>query len=177
VGAEVRSAVRDRNFVAARRSDSEAVRDADFHLHALEFRERSLLHSLARRIKRRVAEGTPSQEAFEACQDHALSLARAYVERFALQSFQKAAAEHEGLRPLCALYGLDCLAADLSWFLENDYVAPSKSRAIRKETNALLAELAPRAIAYTEAFAIPETCLGPLADAEYLVVSGLAGVS
>ena len=175
VGADVRSALRDRNFVAARRSDSDAVRDADFHLHALEFRERSLLQSLARRIKRRVDDGMPIQEAFEACQDHALALAKAYVERFALASFQKAATTHEGLRPLCALYGLDCLAADLTWFLENDYVAPSKSRAIRKETNALLAELAPRVLAYTEAFAIPETCLGPLADPEYLATSGLAG--
>jgi acyl-CoA oxidase len=129
--------------------------------------------ALARRIKSRVDRGMPPQAAFEACQDHALALGRAYVERFVLERFQAAAQADPSLRPLVALYGLECLATDLRWFLENDYVAPNRSRAIRKQLTALVNELAPHARALTDAFGIPGTCLGPLADAEYLDSSGL----
>jgi hypothetical protein len=69
---------------------------------------------------------------------------------------------------------LTSLEVDFGWFLENDYLAASKVRVLRKQRNALLAELQPLALALVEAFAIPSTCLGPLADPAYLVDSGLA---
>ncbi len=172
--ANIKSAVMEQNPVAVRRSSSDAVRDGEFHIDALLFRERSLLSSLAKRIKRRVDDGQAPQDAFEACQDHAIALARAHTERFVLESFQKAAEGDEVLERLCALYGLSCVEADTAWFLENSYVVTGKARAIRKERNALLGELAPALLGLVDAFGIPDTCLGPLADPTYLKASGLA---
>jgi acyl-CoA oxidase len=170
----VKAALIEHNPLVARRTDSDAIESPEFHLSALQFRERTLVAALARRIKHRVDDGMPPQAAFEACQDHALALGRAYVDRFVLERFQQAVSGDASLRPLVTLYGLECLASDLRWFLENDYIAANKSRAIRKQLTALVNELAPHARALTDAFGIPATCLGPLADPEYLASSGLA---
>jgi acyl-CoA oxidase len=78
------------------------------------------------------------------------------------------------LEPLCALYGLSRIEADLAWFLENDFMAAPKSRGVRDQVNELVHEIAPRALDFVEAFVIPPSCLGPLADPEYLQASGLA---
>ncbi|HEX5656413.1 MAG TPA: acyl-CoA dehydrogenase [Polyangiales bacterium] len=167
-------AVGERNPIARRDDSSESLRSLELHAAALRFREKSLLSSLARRINRRVREGEDAQDAFDACQDHALALARAHAEAFVLSAFQEAAREHAVLEPLCALYGLWRIEADLAWFLENDFLAPSRSRAVRKTIGELSEELAPRALDLVGAFGIPPNCLGPLADREYLVASGLA---
>ncbi|HEX4352701.1 MAG TPA: acyl-CoA dehydrogenase, partial [Polyangiales bacterium] len=163
-----------RNPIAQRMTSDDALLDFEFQLEALRFRERTLTHSLARRIEKRIADGASASEAFDACQDHAVSLARAYVTRFVLESFQPVAKDDPVLKQLCSLFGLTCLEVDFGWFLENDYLAASKVRVLRKQRNALLAELQPLALALVEAFAIPSTCLGPLADPAYLVDSGLA---
>ncbi len=167
-------AIVERNPVATRRKDSETLLASDFHEQALAFRARSLLESLARRIKRRVDDGMDSQEAFERCQDHAIALSHAHIEHFVLTCFQKAADHEPALTPLCQLYGLWRIHADLAWFLENDYIAKSKSRAIRKQLNVCVAELSRSALSLVEAFGVPATCLGPLADPRYLTSSGLS---
>ena len=90
-----------------------------------------------------------------------------------LATFQKAAESDPLLVRLCSVYGLYRLEADLAWFLENGYLAPATSRAIRKELNLALAALRPDALTLVEAFGIPAPCLGPLADFGYLVRTGL----
>jgi acyl-CoA oxidase len=170
---DVVSALADRNPIAVRNDDEQELRSFELHDAALRFREKSLLLSLARRVNRRVKEGQPAGEAFDACQDHALALARAHIERFVVETFQSAARAEPALAPLCALYGLHRIEADLAWFLENGFLAPAKSRAVRKNVNDLVRELAPLAGDFVEAFAIPAPCLGPLADADYLTASGL----
>jgi acyl-CoA oxidase len=171
---DVISAVTDRNPVAVRNDDEAELRSFELHVAALRFREKSLLLSLARRVNRRVEEGQQAQEAFDACQDHAVALARAHIERFVVETFQSAAREEPALEALCALYGLSRIEADLAWFLENGFLAPAKSRAVRKSVNDLVRELAPLAGDLVDAFAIPAPCLGPLADPLYLTASGLA---
>jgi acyl-CoA oxidase len=170
----VASAISERNPIARRDDSSESLRSLELHGAALRFRERSLLASLARRISRRVREGEDAQDAFDACQDHALALARAHAEAFVFGAFEQAARGHAVLEPLCALYGLWRIEADLAWFLENDFLAASRSRAVRKTIRELCVELAPRALDLVGAFGIAPTCLGPLADREYLLTSGLA---
>jgi acyl-CoA oxidase len=171
---DVTVAVGERNPIARRDDSSESLRSLELHAAALRFREKSLLSSLARRIMRRVREGEDAQEAFDSCQDHALALARAHAEAFVLNAFQAQAREHAVLEPLCALFGLWRIEADLAWFLENDFLAPSRSRALRKSIGELCAELSARALDLVAAFGIPSACLGPLADRDYLLASGLA---
>ncbi len=167
-------AVGEGNPIARRDDSSESLRSLSLHGAALRFREKSLLQSLARRIARRVREGEDAQDAFDACQDHAIALARAHAEAFVLKAFQEAARGHAVLEPLCALYGLWRIEADLAWFLENDFMAASRSRAVRKAIRELTVELAPRALDLVGAFGISPSCLGPLADRDYLLASGLA---
>ncbi|MBK7774378.1 MAG: acyl-CoA dehydrogenase family protein [Sandaracinaceae bacterium] len=157
-----------------RSTDEADLRSPEFHSEALQFREDALLSSLAKRVNRRVKSGMTTQEAFEACQDHALALARAHIERFIYDAFRKGAEGVPLLEAHCALYGLWRIESDLAWFLENGYLAPDKARAIRHQVNALVGELRTSALGVTQAFAIPASCLGPLGDAEYLRSSGLA---
>lgn len=174
IATTIGSAIGERNPLATRRTDPEALTSLEFQAQALRHRERSLTASLSARIQRRMSEGLNAQDAFEACQDHALALAKAYSERFVYDSFAAAAQGDAILEALCALYGLGRLLKDMAWFVEDGYVAAAKARAIRKQVNVLLDELAPHALALTDAFGIPPTCLGPLADPEYLRASGLA---
>jgi acyl-CoA oxidase len=166
--------IASRNPVATRRTDTESLTSLEFHAQALRHRERSLTASLSARVQRRMSEGLNAQDAFEACQDHALALAKAHTERFVYESFAEAAAGDPTLESLCALYGLGRILKDMTWFVEDGYVAAQKARAIRKQVNVLLGALAPHALALTDAYGIPETCLGPLADPKYLRDSGLA---
>jgi len=173
LGENLMSAVTERNPFDTRRDDSESLTSFEFHEAALRFREKSLLESLTRRIFSRTSRGMDAQAAFEECQDHALSLARAHVEHFVVVGFQQAAAEDGLLGRLCALYGLWRIEADAAWFLENGYFVANKSRAIRSELNSLVGELAIESRTLIDAFGIPESCLGPLADSSYLAATGL----
>jgi acyl-CoA oxidase len=168
----LRSALGDHPLEAGR-AHADALLSPEFHLEALRFRERSLLESLTKRLFARTARGVDAQAAFEQCQDHALALARAHVEHFVLSSFQQAAADDPMLGRLCAVYGLWRIESDLAWFLENGYLSASHSRAIRKELNLALATLRPDVLTLVDGLGIPPTCLGPLADYDYLARTGL----
>ena len=171
---DVVSAVSDRNPITVRNDDDDALRSFELHGAAMRYREKSLLTSLARRVNSRIKDGQQPQEAFDACQDHAVALARAHIERFVVETFQSASRAEPALEPLCALYGLSRIEADLAWFLENGFLASVKSRAVRKAVNALIRELAPLCGDFVDAFGIPTSCVGPLADPVYLKASGLA---
>ncbi len=159
-------ALTDRNPFQVRRTSTEHLRDGDFQLRALHFRESDLLASAARRLRKRLGTGVDSFQAFNQCQDHLLALAHAHVERVVLEQFLAgvAAVEDPGLKAvlgkLCDLYGLGCLMEASGWFLENDHIEGAKAKAIRKEVTRLCAEVRPDAGALVRAFGIPDTCLG-----------------
>jgi len=147
--------------------------DANVQQRAFAFREETLRDTLVVRIERRLAEGADPQAAFEACQDHVLTLARAHIERFAFESFREARKAEPLISELCVLYALSCLTSDMGWFLEHGFFTPNDARHARDLQRSLLDEIAPRSLDYVAAFAIPQHCLGPLADATYLERSGL----
>jgi acyl-CoA oxidase len=152
----------------------ETILSLDTQARVFDYRERTLLSSLARRIKRRQGDGQSTQQAFDECQDHAIALGRAHVERFVAEAFQKRASLDPTLEKLCVLFGLWRIEADLGFFLENGYLSRSQARTVRKSINNLVGELRPHALALVDAFGIPAACLGPLADSKYLHRSGLA---
>jgi acyl-CoA oxidase len=155
-------------------ASDETILALDTQARIFDYRERTLLSSLARRIKRREGSGLSTQQAFDECQDHAIALGRAHIERFVLASFQERAKLHPVLEKLCVLFGLWRIEADLGFFLENGYLSRSQARSVRKSINTLLAELRPYGRTLVDAFGIPIACLGPLADHAYLANSGLA---
>ncbi|MFP2932135.1 acyl-CoA dehydrogenase [Pyxidicoccus sp. 3LG] len=155
----------DRNPFATRRTGSEHLRDGDFQLRALRYREDDLMASVSQRLRKRLGAGVEAFEAFNQCQEHLLVLAHAHVERLVLEQFLKgvAAVTEPGLKAvlgrLCDLYGLSCLESASGWFLEHGLLEGSKARAIRKEVERLCAEVRPDAVALVDAFGIPDTCL------------------
>lgn len=160
VGGRAAAAVADLNPVASRRTDSAHLRDPAFHATALRWREDRLLTTLARRLKRRIDAGEDSFAALNACQDHAVELARAHVDRLVLERLH-AGLERCGdarLRPvldrLAALHGLARIEAEIGWYLEKDWVEANKAKAIRAEVNALCNELRPDAVTIVDGFGI-----------------------
>jgi acyl-CoA oxidase len=160
--ARASTAVAELNPVITRKTDVEHLRDPDFHISALRFREARLLHSVAARMRQLIGDGRDSFDAVNEVQDHMVKLAEAYGERLVLESFQKrvARAQNEGVRSsmasLCALYGLSCIEADRAWFMESGYLEPAKSKAIRREVNDACTKHAVAAITYIDGWNIPD---------------------
>ncbi|MDE2806339.1 MAG: acyl-CoA dehydrogenase family protein [Gemmatimonadota bacterium] len=152
----------DMNPVVTRRTDSEHLASREFQLSALRYREQRLLRSAARRLKSRMDGGMDSFEAVNECQDHLITLARAHVDRIAMEASVAALAgspEDEGkdlVTDVVTLYGLATLEKHRAWYLETGYFEPAKSEAVRSEVNRRCRELAPRAVELVDAFQIPD---------------------
>ena len=152
----------DMNPVVTRRTDPGHLASREFHLSALRYREQRLLRSAARRLKSRMDGGMDSFEAVNECQDHLITLARAHVDRIAMEASVAALAESPGgdgeelVADVVALYGLATLEKHRAWYLEAGYFEAAKSEAIRNEVNRRCRELAPRAVELVDAFRIPD---------------------
>jgi acyl-CoA oxidase len=165
LGGRAADAIAERNPIVTRRTEPEHLRDPAFHGAALRFRETRLLGSLARRLRARIGEGEDSFTALNACQDHAVALAFASMERFVFEAFHAGLgtiadeALSEALQPLAALDALATIERELGWYLEKGYVEAPKARAIRNEVNRLCAEVRPSAVALVDAFGIPDALI------------------
>jgi acyl-CoA oxidase len=155
---------------APRRDDDTSLLDRDWHLEMFEYRERHLLETLARRL-RRAAEVEDPFPVFNATQDHLLTAAQAHVDMHLLQVFADGCARcpDEGTRTvlerLCDLYALSTIAAERGWFQEHGRLAATRSKAVLAEVNRLCGQLRPVAAALVDAFAIPdEVIAAPIAQ-------------
>jgi acyl-CoA oxidase len=170
VAARLATAVTEKNPLRARRGESGHLRDRAMQLAAFRYREQDLVETALLRVKKRLDEGGDGEAALLAVQEHVAAIAEAFAERRTCEWF--AAAEEvvtadpqapAGLAPLLGsladLAFLARLEARATWFIEAGYFEPAQTRAIRKEVEALLAELAPHALTVVEAFAIPDECL------------------
>ena len=152
----------DMNPVVTRRTDPEHLSDREFQLSAFRYREQRLLRSAARRLKARLDQGMDSFAAVNACQDHMITLARAHVDRIALEAaFEVLDASEDGegkdlVGAVLGLYGLSTLEKHRAWYLEAGYFEPAKSEAIRREVSRRCREVAPRALELVDAFGIPD---------------------
>ena len=165
LGQRVNTAFSETNPFAIRNTDESHLLSTEFQLAAFLFRERRLLFSLAQRLRGHIKEGKSAYEAGLICQTHMLALAEAFVERITLEATVKAVNEAEGssiyniLRKLRSLYALHTIEKHAAWYLEQDYLAGTKSKAIRRQVDQLCGELRPEAVALIEAFGIPESLI------------------
>ncbi|MFK8055971.1 MAG: acyl-CoA dehydrogenase [Saprospiraceae bacterium] len=152
--------------ISVRSTDSDHLRDAEFHMDAMRFRENRMIYSLAQRIRRKIKGGMPSAEAFTLVQTQLKDTAMAYVERVVLEQFQAkvesvTAPELKAvLSKLCTLFALEAIEKDKGWFFEYDFLSPAKSKAIRREVDTLCKEVRPHAAGLVDAFGIPKEVLG-----------------
>ncbi len=165
VANQAKTTITEKNPLIVRSTDQTHLLDMDFHLSAFKYRERAILSSAAQRIKKHIDEGMDSFDAFNVVQHHLINVGQAYIERIVLEEFQKEVMDtteqgtKEALTQLCQLYALHTIEKNRGWYLEQGYMEGVKTKAIRKEVNQLCWEIRKNALALTDAFDIPESCI------------------
>lgn len=160
-----KTAITEKNPIATRKTDDEHLLDEEFHLQAFIHREKTILASAARRIKKLVDGGLEPYDAFNVVQHQMIDVAQAYLERVVLEQFQLAIKEVEEIKSkeiltkLNHLYALSQIEKNKAWYLEDGYMEAVKTKAIRKMVNQLCWDIRPDAVSLVNAFDIPESCL------------------
>lgn len=157
--------ITEMNPLIVRNTDETHLLDPEFHQNAFRFRERNILLSAARRLKRHIDSGMDSFDAFNVCQHHLVQVGFAYIERIILEQFNEAVEMVENdscktvLRQLYRIFALNQLDKNKGWYLEQGYMEGVKTKAIRKLLNQLCWEVRQDAVPLVNAFAIPDACL------------------
>jgi acyl-CoA oxidase len=160
-----KSVIAEKNPIAIRNTDEAHLLSNEFHLQAFQHREKTILASAAKRIKKLIDSGLEAYDAFNVVQHQMIDVAEAYLERVILEQFQIAITvvqEVESkaiLTQLCKLYALSQIEKNKAWYLEDDYMEAVKTKAIRKMVNQLCWDIRPEAVGLVNAFAIPDSCL------------------
>lgn len=165
LGSRLSTAISERNPFTIRNTDPEHLADTEFQLSAFRYREGQILHSLTQRMRALIKGGRSAYEAGLRCQNHMLNLANAFVERIILEQFVEVIRKVEDddvrqiLKRLSDLFALHTIESHKGWYLEQEYIAPVKAKAIRREVDSLCAEVRQSAAALVDAFAIPDELL------------------
>lgn len=165
VADQARTSLAEMNPLIVRSTDEAHLLDLDFHLNAFKYRERDILTSAAKRLKRHITSGMDSFDAFNVAQHHLVQVGFAYVERIVLEQFIKQVNRTEDpgckaiLKKLCQLFALSQIDNNKGWYLENGYMEGTKTKAIRKMVNQLCWEIREEAVPLVDAFKIPDSCL------------------
>ena len=165
IAKQATSSVVDHNPVTARRSGQQHLRSGDWHLNLFKHREEHLVFSAAQRLRHWIGKTNDSYQAMLITQNHLLAVGHAYVERVILERFLAGIAEISNrelkgiLEKLAALFALTHIEKEMAWYLEHGDIAPTKSKAIRKEIERLNREIAPQALYLADAFGIPDRLL------------------
>jgi acyl-CoA oxidase len=154
------------NPVFQRNTKVSHLMDIEFHKDAFRYREKKLLLTVSQRMQDYLKKRIDPYKAYLKCQTHMIELAKAYVDRMALKAFIKRievmeeGPEKKVLLKVYQLFALTTIEDNKGWFLENDYMDGTKSKAIRRVTNKLCQELRYEAEGLVDAFLIPEEMLG-----------------
>ncbi len=162
------TSITEMNPFTIRNTDEDHLLDPEFHLNAFEYRERDILISAAKRLKRHIDDGMDSFDAFNVCQHHLVQVSFAYIERIILEQFQTAIQQVKDagckavLTKLCNLFAIFQIDKNKGWYLEQGYMEGVKTKAIRKVLNQLCWEVRQEAVPLVDAFGIPERALGEI---------------
>jgi acyl-CoA oxidase len=161
----VTTTITEFNPFFTRNTAVEHLQDPVFQLEAFKYRETKLLLSVSQRMRNYLGKKIPANEAFLRCQSHLLKLAEAFVEHLVLEQFIKTIIAVEDsnlqsvLKRLCDLYALSTMEQHKGWYLENEYMQPPKTKAIRRVVDKLCKEVKNDADLLVDAFDIPKQCL------------------
>ena len=172
VADQAKTSITELNPIIVRNTDEEHLLDSEFHLNAFKYRERDILTSAAKRLKKHISDGMDSFDAFNVSQHHLIQVGLAYIERIILEQFilQVSYTKDKGckavLKKLCDLFALSLIDENKGWYLEQGYMEGVKTKAIRKLMNQLCWEIRQDAVPLVNAFKIPDSCLAaPIAIA------------
>jgi acyl-CoA oxidase len=150
--------------VAPTSSEDGTIFDHDWQIDIFTWREKHLLETLARRL-RRAANADDPFAVFNAAQDHLLAAARAHVDNVLLAAFVHGienipdGPEHELLVSLCDLFALSTIEADRGWIWEHGRLTAARSKSLVAAVNQLCGLLRPHARTLVDAFGVPDAAL------------------
>ena len=145
------------------------ILDRRYHTYLFAWREKHVIETAARRLRKLMAGNGDAFAAFNAVQDHLLLAARAYVDRMVLEYFAAAIercedAELKGLLDrVCDLHVMATLERERAWFMEHGQLSAARAKAIITNVNRLCRDLRPQARLLVDAFGIPEELLPEIA--------------
>lgn len=165
VAAQAKVRITELNPVIIRNTSEDHLLDTEFHLNAFRYREEHILSAAARRIKNHLDNGMDSFDAFNQTQSHLVQVGIAFIERIILEQFQSKIQRIKDkpckgvLHKLYSLFALSTMEKHKGWYLEHDYMAGAKTKAIRKLVNRLCWEIRQEAVPLVDSFHIPDACL------------------
>jgi acyl-CoA oxidase len=166
---QAKTGITQKNPFATRNTDEAHLKDPAFHLQAFKHRERELVNAAAKRFKKLTDDGLEPFDAANIMHPHMLQISDSYLDRVILEQFQAKlntvtdTGLNEVLTSLYELFALNKLEEHKAWYLEQGYMEGVKSKAIRKLVSQLCWEIRQDAVPLTDAFNIPENCLGCIA--------------
>jgi acyl-CoA oxidase len=156
--------------VAPSSNEDGTIFDHDWQIDIFAWREKHLLETLARRL-RRATDAPDPFAVFNAAQDHLLAAARAHIDNVLLAAFVHGienvppGPEHELLVALCDLFALSTIEADRGWIWEHGRLTAQRSKAVMAAVNDLCRTLRPHARTLVDAFGVPDTAIAaPIAE-------------
>ena len=155
----------EKNPFVTRDTNETHLLDKEFHLNAFYYREQEIATSAAKRITKLIDSGLDAYDAFNVVQHQMIDVAKAYLDRVVLEQFLLTIESIDDvsskaiLQKLAELFALHKMEENKAWYVENNYMEPVKTKAIRKVVNQLCWEIRPEAVALVDAFGIPESCL------------------
>jgi acyl-CoA oxidase len=144
--------------------------DRAWHVELFEWREKHLLESVARRLRRAAGAEDPFT-VFNNAQDHMLLAARGYIDAVLLNAFVAAIDDapegpvRELLNGVCDLFVLSTIEAERGWLQEHGRLTGARSKAVIAAVNQLCGALRPHALLLIDGFGIPENAIAaPIAQ-------------
>jgi acyl-CoA oxidase len=144
------------------RDDDVPLLDRGWQLKLFEAREKHLLESAIRRLRRNAATDRMAPfDVFNDVQDHVLAAAQAHIDRIVLEAFVAGVDRTTDpdakalLEAVLDLYALTTIEADKGWFLEHGQLTPARAKAVTATVNALLKQLRPHMVTLVDGFGIP----------------------
>lgn len=149
-------------------SDSEetSLFDPSFQVKLIEERENRLMLSLARRL--RPAKNMEIQEAAKTvdnAQDHLIAVAWAHIDRILFEALLEAESELESedarrvFEQVRDVFFLDIIRKNAAWYLEQNLLTGTRTKAARAALNDLVDSLGPWSKPLVDAFGIPDNIL------------------
>jgi acyl-CoA oxidase len=141
-----------------------SILDHDWQIEIFAWREKHLLETLARRLRRAASADDPFA-VFNAAQDHLLAAARAHIDGVLLEAFVHGieqlppGPEHELLVNLCDLFALSTIEAERGWIQEHGRLTAQRSKSVIAAVNELCERLRPHARTLVDAFGVPDAAL------------------
>ena len=147
-------------------SDETSLFDPSFQVKLIEERENRLMVSLARRL--RPAKKMDIEEAAEVvdnAQDHLISVAWAHIDRILFEALLEAESEVESedarrvFEQVRHVFFLDMIKTNAAWYLEQNLLTGTRTKAARAALNDLVDSLGPWSKPLVDAFGIPDSIL------------------